>query len=92
MTIQGEQVSVTSVPVALASGGVNGCRVNIYNAGAVIYLGGVDGFGTVSSSAGRQLGSAQAIDITLDHDEVLYAAAPAAGTSSVHVLRSGVSS
>ena len=90
MTVQGEQVSVTSVPVALASGGVNGCRVNLYNAGAVIYLGGLDGFGTMSSSAGRRLGSAESIEISLDHDEVLYGAAAAAGTSTVHVLRTGV--
>lgn len=90
MAIEAERVAVSTTAVVLASGGGNGCRVNIYNPGATVYLGG-GGPGTLTTSTGRQLGSAESVGFYVEHDEILYGIG-SSGTVTVQVLRGGVSS
>jgi hypothetical protein len=88
VSIEAEWVSVTSAAAAtVASGGANGVRVSVYNAGPqTAFLGGSD---VASGSASRQLGSAQSMDFYVEQGETLYAKT-ASGTAVLQTLRGGV--
>jgi hypothetical protein len=87
MTIQATWVPVSTAPVLLASGGMNGLHVKVFNAGGPgIFL---DGGTTISGTNGFQLGSGAAVlALELENDETLYAIT-ASGTATVQVLKGG---
>jgi hypothetical protein len=79
-------VPVTTAATLVASGDWNSARYYIRNGtGPNVFLGGGT---TVAGTSGYQLGSAEALSVTLDAGESLYAVA-ASGTAQLQVLGTG---